>query len=327
MIEQGQLLPEELKSNRAKSAWSKSIGLFVENPVTRMKAVFVRGSSFAVPGANNVTVLHEIWHGATSLKLIAARDALANGYSENTNLVRAYKELLKIMANAKVRAAEMEADGTLTPRLKEIIERNDIFNDDQEFLAYGMSDQEFQNFLHSARGFNEGRSFFSGFLDSMRRMLGIPDGHYTALTNLIAVSDRVVNSKMSSSMSLAQRGMPAETTKSATTPPQPRAPPTTKLNAVVSKGEKAVAASEAGRELSANLSALQMLRNPSYIWDSVRANWAGLSDSARKFISHAYDSEALAYGGPGSVITELPNTHKLLQRMSGMTQNILKGAA
>ena len=115
VIEQGQLLPEELKSNRAKSAWSKSIGLFVENPVTRMKAVFVRGSSFAVPGANNVTVLHEIWHGATSLKLIAARDALANGYSENTNLVRAYKELLKIMANAKVRAAEMEADGTLTP--------------------------------------------------------------------------------------------------------------------------------------------------------------------------------------------------------------------
>jgi hypothetical protein len=321
VLEDGDPLPEQLQKPRNKEAWDGARGLFIYDPKTKERTVYVRGISFGEDqGVNVITVLHEIIHAATNSRIEAGLLANYLGGHGNSNLRTLIKDLNSLMVNAADRYEQLKAAGKLPEGLQRLVESTldeegdyKIFTLPHEFLAYGMSSPELQAMLKGMEG--KRKAGFSGFVQMIMEALGVGKADVNAFTDLIDITDKSLKAKLTKAMKVAigeqENFEPLQATK---------------LKAVVSKGEKAVANSQVGRELSTNLSALQMLRNPSYIWDSVQASWAGLSEGARKFISHAYDSEALAYGGPGTVITELQNTHKLLQRMSGMSQNILTNA-
>ena len=321
VLEDGDPLPEQLQKPRNKEAWDGARGLFIYDPKTKERTVYVRGISFGEDqGVNVITVLHEIIHAATNSRIEAGLLANYLGGHGNSNLRTLIKDLNSLMVNAADRYEQLKAAGKLPEGLQRLVESTldeegdyKIFTLPHEFLAYGMSSPELQAMLKGMEG--KRKAGFSGFVQMIMEALGVGKADVNAFTDLIDITDKSLKAKLTKAMKVAigeqENFEPLQATK---------------LKAVVSKGEKAVADSQVGRELSTNLSALQMLRNPSYIWDSVQASWAGLSEGARKFISHAYDSEALAYGGPGTVITELQNTHKLLQRMSGMSQNILTNA-
>ena len=321
VLEDGDPLPEQLQKPRNKKAWDGARGLFIYDPKTKERTVYVRGISFGEDqGVNVITVLHEIIHAATNSRIEAGLLANYLGGHGNSNLRTLIKDLNSLMVNAADRYEQLKAAGKLPEGLQRLVESTldeegdyKIFTLPHEFLAYGMSSPELQAMLKGMEG--KRKAGFSGFVQMIMEALGVGKADVNAFTDLIDITDKSLKAKLTKAMKVAigeqENFEPLQATK---------------LKAVISKGEKAVANSQVGRELSTNLSALQMLRNPSYIWDSVQASWAGLSEGARKFISHAYDSEALAYGGPGTVITELQNTHKLLQRMSGMSQNILTNA-
>jgi hypothetical protein len=321
VLEDGDPLPEQLQKPRNKKAWDGARGLFIYDPKTKERTVYVKGISFGEnQGVNVITVLHEIIHAATNSRIEAGLLANYLGGHGNSNLRTLIKDLNSLMVNAADRYEQLKAAGKLPEGLQRLVESTldeegdyKIFTLPHEFLAYGMSSPELQAMLKGMEG--KRKAGFSGFVQMIMEALGVGKADVNAFTDLIDITDKSLKAKLTKAMKVAigeqENFEPLQATK---------------LKAVVSKGEKAVAASQVGRELSTNLSALQMLRNPSYIWDSVQASLAGLSEGARKFISHAYDSEALAYGGPGTVITELQNTHKLLQHMSGMSQNILTNA-
>ena len=321
VLEDGDPLPEQLQKPRNKEAWDGARGLFIYDPKTKERTVYVRGISFGEDqGVNVITVLHEIIHAATNSRIEAGLLANYLGGHGNSNLRTLIKDLNSLMVNAADRYEQLKAAGKLPEGLQRLVESTldeegdyKIFTLPHEFLAYGMSSPELQAMLKGIEG--KRKAGFSGFVQMIMEALGVGKADVNAFTDLIDITDKSLKAKLTKAMKVAigeqENFEPLQATK---------------LKALVSKGEKAVADSQVGRELSTNLSALQMLRNPSYIWDSVQASWAGLSEGARKFISHAYDSEALAYGGPGTVITELQNTHKLLQRMSGMSHNILTNA-
>jgi len=99
------------------------------------------------------------------------------------------------------------------------------------------------------------------------------------------------------------------------------------LDTDVSKAVKKVAESRKGVALGDALADLSKWRDPRYLWGEINGVWDSLSDSARTFVSHFYDSEALAYAGPGDIITGLKDAHEAIQKMSGSVQTYLRGVA
>ena len=99
------------------------------------------------------------------------------------------------------------------------------------------------------------------------------------------------------------------------------------LDTDVSKAVKKVVESRKGVALGDALADLSKWRDPRYLWGEISGVWDSLSDSARTFVSHFYDSEALAYAGPGNIITGLKDAHEAIQKMSGSVQTYLRGVA
>lgn len=195
VIEKGQELPPALAKHAAQ--WERSVGLFIENYDTGARAIFVRGESFgADQGINNVTVLHELFHAATNRKIALAEEAVVSGKID-TELVNAYKMLLRTMRNAQNAFAEASSEGSLSTDVADLYSSTEglVIADPREFLAYGLTDEGMQDFLAATEGFAEEPSLFSNFVRSLRMFFGFPKSEHNALTNLISATDAILRSK------------------------------------------------------------------------------------------------------------------------------------
>jgi hypothetical protein len=220
VVERSDPTPEALQSGVNAEAWERARGVFIQNDKTGEKTVYVRGTSFSADqGVNNITVLHEILHAATNQKIILGMIAGQRGFDRNAKITKLVEELNALMVNASVFYEVAKEQGKIPPRLQALIEATEsvdeqtgevgygIFELPQEFLAYGMSDPDFQSFLAALPGKRE--SGFSRFVRAILNAFGLADDDFTALTDLVDISDQLLSAQKTSTMKLVEEGIPS----------------------------------------------------------------------------------------------------------------------
>lgn len=333
VIEEGQELPEQLQKNL--KYWDRSRGLYIEDSSTKERTVYVRGeSSGEYQGANNITVLHELLHAATNVKLGQALNAINRGFSGDTKLVRAYEDLLRTMNSAKDEFNDLARQGKLPEHISNLARYGEVFEDPKEFVAYGMSDPEFQKFLMGAYGYEQETSFFSQFVDAIRRLLGMEEDQYNALSDLIVVTDKILNAPLTADMRLAEYGLPQEPSRSAINKEaeedeeevaEPAARNEKELQKAYQIANEKFNQSKLGEEYAKGVKGIQLALKPKAWIPAIQSLYKSGSYELKDILTRLPTTDFLAELAAKDV-PELTNTNKLLQKMNGMMQTLLKAA-
>jgi len=197
VLEEGQEIPEQLKTPRNAKAWDRSIALYIENYKTGDRVIYVRGASFGnSQGINNITILHELLHAATNRKLAIAFEYIKKGVYLNTPAVRAAQDLIRIMNSAARTYEDLAKQKKLSMDMVALRYDGDIFNDPREFVSYGLTDPQMQNFLMQAHGYEADMPFFTRFVSALRDLLGMKDTDINALTDLIVATDNILKARV-----------------------------------------------------------------------------------------------------------------------------------
>ena len=315
VLEQDSEVPAQLQQAKYADQWERSRALYIENFKTGKRIVYVRGASFGnSQGANNVTVLHELLHAATVKKIALAQEYINKGINLNTPLVRAYQDLLDTMRAAQDRLIEMSDDGEVTEALADLYESTDgdIVADPREFLAYGMSDEQFQEFLMTAEGTQEDTSFFTRFVDSIRRMFGMDDSDVNALSDLIIATDSLLTSRVPRSESLPGTGLLSQAKKK---------------SAKISAAERKLLRSKDAQDTIDDVGLLTTLRDPKLFVDVLGALWDTANTVKLKALLPAIQTSNLVEWAQNLGIPELGRTWRMGQDMSAMRNKMLTASS
>jgi hypothetical protein len=320
VVEKGDNIPAEMEGAR---------GLFEYTPGTKERTIYVRGASFgSQQGINNTTVLHELLHAATAGRISAG----LRGGSRNPQLNKFVGELNSLMQRAREAYEEgvylkdlprdiqrmIEDTTEINPKTKKPVIT--VFADPNEFLAYGMSNPAFQKFLMSVEGTQKNETAFSKFVRSILDLFGLGKGNFTALSDLVNITDKMLNEEAAPTTPQGKTSLQQKV-------PLTRAEQQKELNRAVNTATKKVATSRAGNELGSATADLAKWRDPRYLWGEVKGIFNVANYDLKSRMSHFYDSEALAYGGPGETISGLRDAHEAIQKMSATTQTYLRGVA
>lgn len=323
VLQEGEELPEQLKAAKNARHWNRARGLYIENPRTRERTVYLRGDSFGDDqGVNTVTVLHELLHAATNVKLSQALNAIQRGFSGDARLVKAYADLVRTMNSAGQRFNELARQGQLPEHVSNLSRFGNLFEDPREFVAYGMTDPAFQDFLKGAHGYEEDTSFFSRFVDSVRRFFGMDEDTVNALSDLMYVTDKILSAPLTADMRLAEYGMPEQVSPQAKTTATAADRSKKRIRKDVAEAMHKVQLSRTAEEYANSISALHALKDPSLIIPVLKQSWTTASDNVREAMAAAPTFDFLARWTKDTV-PELSNTNKLLEQMSGMAHQLL----
>jgi hypothetical protein len=342
VVEQGDTLPEDIQAFGMD--WERADAMFVPDSRT----VYVRGASFGEnQGVNNIDVLHEILHAATNQRIALG---LLPG-AKNTKLARFVNEL--IMLSLRAEAAYLAADvkGLIPPELKTRVESTvdidedgrayyGIFELPQEFLAYGMSDENFQEFLgrmESDRANETGFTAFARMLYNEWAKAFGKDG-LSAMSDLINVTDKILDAKKTPGMRLVEKGLPPLASRKK----KPPAPPSVVSENEDEFGEPLRSASELAKDAAIarekvrvsrqgeegeGIEAMQMARDPEKVKSVLRAlvtrNWQNMSQATIKKLVALPTFTFLA---DWSGIKSLKDVEKQMQEMIGMSNSLQAGA-
>jgi len=291
------------------------------------RTVYVKGESWGNGhGINNITVLHELLHAATDRRIALAKAG------KSSELV---KELTALASRVKKQYELMDTLGIVPDDLRQRVEATiitnpdgtvdyDIFKTPQEFLAYGMSDETFQEFLGRVKGTqneNGFTSFARTLYNTWAKAFGRGKDEFSAMSDLINITDKILDEKAPAGELSARTFASEEPTESA----EPTERTADQLKQASDKALRGVALSRAGEELGKAVSVAAALRDPRILGREVKLVWSSLGESARTVISHAYDMEAIAKG-PGEQIKSLQDLYEAMQKKNGMTESILRSA-
>jgi len=331
VIERGDSLPSQLREYA--DDWEESRGLYFGAEEGSKPTIYVRGESFGQDqGINNITVLHELLHAATNTKITLGLLARSRGVSRDAALTNFIGDLSSLMENAKVNYERMLARGMISPQLRVVVESagevdpqtgevtSDIFEIPQEFLAYGMSDENFQDFLDSIEGKSNEGSGWSRFTRMIANLFGLGRGNYTALSDLMHVTDKILSTRATPEMRAMGAGAQAP---SAAKLPEDR---TEKEKAkAVDYMLEAVDKSKTAEEFSKATSTLQRLRRGD-IKGLLRAASGGFTYKQRQALAILLPTPELADIG-GIRVPELINTNELLSEMEGLQAQMMEAGA
>lgn len=222
VVEKGDPTPKELQSGRNAEAWARARGVYIQNDETKTRTVYVRGASFGDDqGVNNITVLHELLHAATNQKIALGMLASANGFSTDAKITRFVEELNGLALFAQDVYKYSVANKIPLPiELRSIVEGTkttdpdtgevsyEIFSKPQEFLAYGMSDPHFQEYLKRLPGRRE--SGFSRFVQLILDLFNLGRDKLTAFTDLVDITDQLLSARKTPLMRFVEKGLPSE---------------------------------------------------------------------------------------------------------------------
>lgn len=317
VIEDGDALPEQLQTKRNAEAWERSRALFIQNFKTGRRVVYVRGASFGnSQGANIVTVLHELLHAATALKIEQAAKFVKAGTNLNTPLVRAYMDLVNTMRNAQEEFYNLNDVSAIPPELADLLKSTDlsIITDPNEFLAYGMSDEDFQEFLMTAEGEDQNPSLFTQFVKAIAKFFGMPPGFDNAMIDLVIATDALLTAKI-------PKAEKAETDAEGVFAQNK------KKSAKISATERKLLRSKDAQEVADNIGILTTLRDPQLFVDTLGALWSTMNMNKLKALLPAIQTSNLVEWAQNLGISELGNTWRMSQDMSAMRNKMLTASS
>jgi len=174
----------------------KARGVFI--PTNDMIVVAGSGLSGVGQGVNNQTVLHELLHAGTAVKIYEGEQIVKADPRSADPRALAYRKLVRLMAAARD-AADDAAKLPNGHPYKEFVKSLDqkftkgkALTNVYEFLTYGMTDGDFQQFLSTVQ-FGKTQSVMSTFVATIRQLLGLSKNDESALANLIEVTDTLLS--------------------------------------------------------------------------------------------------------------------------------------
>ena len=328
VLEKGDPVPEQLQTSKNAEHWEKSRALYIENFKTGARVIYVRGASFGnSQGANNVTMLHELWHGATVKKIALAQMFIDQGTNLNTPLVKAYNDLLNTMHAAQERFLELNDEGLLSPEVVDLADSTDfsIIADPREFVAYGMTDAEFQEFLMQAEGTIDQPNLFTRFVNGLRKLFGMPSNTINAMSDLLIASDSLLRARTPATTTL-EGEVAAE---QAVPPEEKRATERTaeELAKDVRIAKKKVAQSRMGTDAQAEgIKLMQLARDPGKVLEILKDLWTTASYTQRQVLVKLPTLDILADLAKDYGVPRIADIHRHVQEMNGMSVKFLEGA-
>jgi hypothetical protein len=326
VVEQGDATPANILREL-----SGARGLFVYTPGSKDRTVYVRGSSFGdQQGINVITVLHELLHAATASRIEAG---LLKGF-KNASLQKFMREMGGIMKRAEQEYKELTFLDMVDENVNDIVSRtydpkNDsygIFKDPHEFLAYGMSSPEFQKFLMRVKGMRKEPTLFSRFTNSIRDLFGIKEGEATAFSDLIDITDKMLDTRLTAvemdRTSLQQKFTPPEFDEEADTKVKRSA---LQLARDVKIAKEKVRLSNEG-DAAKNVELMQLARDPKAVREILANVTNDLGYARLQATVRLPTFDFLAKWAADAGIPALNKANTQLQRMLGMSQKFLVGA-
>ena len=328
VVEKGDPTPEGLTRGFAATEWERARGLFTRNDATGERVVYVRGESFGEDqGVNNVTVLHEILHAATAQKLNLGITAGQRGFSQDTQVVKATNELRRVMRVAQDEYLRLGKRGKIPSGVQAIWDATDgaVFGDVKEFLAYGMSDPDIQNFLNSIEDVPAAETFFSRFVDAIRDFFGIGEDQHTAMTNLVNVTDKLLKAKVAGDLKFLEKVEQRDAQK---------AEDAVKVSAEKKKRKERMSTamrkimrSRQAQEITDGIDLGVMLKNPKLLMDALGASAETLKIANLRALLPALATNVITEWGGKLGIKGLDEVWRGMQDMSAMRNNTMIAAA
>ena len=343
-------IPAQIADNKVLSDnWDVATAMYV-GPSFGRPTIYLRDASFGErQSVNNVDVLHEAAHAAIDRKITTAENMLEtrgviSGVSQDP-LVQAYAELKETMDLTKKAFDAAVETGDVDPSVLDIGEGFDVFNNAKEFVAYGISNPAFVNFLKSVKtsgtfkSTGRDKSLFTKFVESVRKLLGLSPKEFNALVDLLDVTDRLAKTKVTPFRTGAAKvgrtikqklGKDVEDvslTKKPLTPEEKEAAKEQKtVDTRVDEAIEKLAKSRSAEELAKQSSVLYKLRNGEDVLDSLRALWKSGDYKSRSALVNLVTTDALVQWAEDGV-PRLVEVNKQLQAMSGMSQKLMGAAA
>jgi hypothetical protein len=158
--------------------------------------IYVRDTSFGdVQGVNNTVVLHEALHAATSKKLDYALALTEKNLDRDIPLQAFVGVMRRAMNRAETVYLKIKSDGRSNESLDGLYE-NGAFTDIREFVSYGLTDKVMQSFLNNIPGDVKGTSFFTKFVQGIRKLFNMAEQYQSALQDLIVSTDAVLSTRL-----------------------------------------------------------------------------------------------------------------------------------
>lgn len=284
----------------------------------------------ALDGRTNTVFLHEALHGATIARINAY---LSNPASLSPKMRQAVEELYETMFAASdfydVIKARAESNPEVAQRFKRLLHyteqlaAKEVFTDVKEFIAYGLSQPEFQEFLVQVPGkFHPKaaahKNLFTRFVNAVRNIFNFGPEHTSALQDLIIVSNRLLSSP--------ELIIVGEVEAAAATPPTPSKPAKQK-KAKVNRVTEKIARSNKYSELNASIGELMAtVRNAKDANDLAKSLYGAMSVGAiRKLITAFTTTDITRWAG--DKIANLKNINRSVQEMAGMRAKMIRELA
>ena len=279
------------------------------------RMIVLRGENYDDPdnqGVNNIIFLHEALHAATEAKIYEAQDLADLGMPLPAPLQTLMDDLLEIRVMAQTQYDKLKAEGApISPNVRHKFETLGIAADPNEFVAYGMSDPDIQQFLLNTPGRTRKDSalgyikdLFSGFVNTIRRAFGMDAKHQSALQDLMLVTEGLLRE---------QELEPAVSINTVLNAKIVRA------DTAVEKARLSIKSSEAPKYLqqAAQARSFSVYKKP------LIAGWGGLSRSAKEQLLFVLPTTNII-DWKGDQVPAFHAIDRAVQYMSGMRQNLLK---
>ena len=166
--------------------------------------IVLRGENIAgkagQQGVNNVIFLHEALHAATEAKIAEYQKLIEEGKPVPIKLEEMMSELRSTMEAAKAQYEKLKASGApISPSLRHAFETVGIANFPEEFVAYGLTNPDVQQFLLQApggmrqdRAMGFWKNLFSRFVNTMRAAFDMDSTHQSALQDLMLITEGIM---------------------------------------------------------------------------------------------------------------------------------------
>ena len=175
---------------RFQADFEGAAGLYYESKTNR--TIYLDRAS----GINNTIFLHEALHGATMARINRFIKDFADNVAIPKHLEDAMLEMHRTMFAARDRLDALKELGIADDRVL-ALEKAGAFDDIKEFVAYGMSHPDMQEFLMQTKGVYAGEatesSLFNKFVQGIRKFFEMGAEHKSAMQDLIIVTNKLLN--------------------------------------------------------------------------------------------------------------------------------------
>lgn len=311
----------DILDDKARGSFDNALGLYFN------KAIYLNANPNE-SGENNETALHEALHAGTvstvekyltdpgsltanQLRAMAQLDDIRN---------RAFEHYEKLVEQAEADPQFARANAKMLAKLYSLADPNgaNVFGDLKEFISYGMTQPEFQEFLMQAPGAfdpktNRITGLFTQFVNALRNLLNMGPEHMSALQDLIIVTDRLIS--------------PAQPEMNAGTPALARKAKAAKeSDAKVDKDLQKVQASYDAFTVADSTGSMIRERGIGQYLPMLNSRFKDMSnDFIRKLLYGMQTADILRW--KGDEIPGLVDVDKIQQEMSAMKTSLLNASA